>query len=177
MRPVAIQEACAIFARARRNVDTIDELPAHCRPQDIDEAYEIQKAFIQQWPDDVVGWKVGATNLSALALFGAEEPFLGPIFAQTVFESPVKLASTRFQHYCLESEFAFRIGSPPPGRAELYGHDELLGAVSEVVPALELICPRSNGIPKGDGAAAIADCGVGGGLVLGRPVRVPSSID
>lgn len=177
MTPEAVNEAVALFRNARQDVSILDGLPESCRPATLDEAYRIQKAFVTDWHDDVVGWKVGATNQAALALFGMDEPFLGPIFGGTLFRSPVELRKENFQHYCLESEFAFRMKRTLPARAAPYSHGELLDAVSDVIPVFELICPRFSGIPKGDGSCAIADCGLGGGLVLGGAVQDFSGLD
>lgn len=177
MKPECVQQACDLFSTARREVRTLDVLPARCRPESYADAYQIQAAFIADWPDDVIGWKVGATNPPALTLFGVEEPFLGPIFSETVFFSPAKLPAAAFQHFCLESEFAFRIATPPTPRTEPYSHDELRDTISEVIPVFELICPRFSEIPKGDGLGAIADCGVGGGIVLGKPERDLAGLD
>ncbi|MEO0619338.1 MAG: fumarylacetoacetate hydrolase family protein [Pseudomonadota bacterium] len=169
MDQAAITEAVSAFAQARKTVSTIGALAESARPASIAEGYAIQDASIAAWGRDIVGWKVGATNTAALELFGLDEPFYGPIFAGTIFNSPATLPSGEFQHYCLESEFAFRLGSDLPAPDGKVSLDDVAAAVSEVIPAFEIISPRFDGVPKGDGACAIADCGIGAGLVIGAP--------
>ena len=177
MTPQAIDEAVGLFAAARQTMVPLAEMPAHCRPNGMAEAYDIQKAFISRHDDGVAGWKVGATNQAALALFDVDEPFLGPVFSKTIFSSPACLASRDFHCLFIESEFAFRLAKPLPGRAAPYGRDEILDAIDAVIPTFEIVSPRAGAIPKGDGPAAIADCAVGGGLVLGTPHREFRALD
>lgn len=173
----SIQTAVAAFNDARRNTSTFAALPENAAPTTMEQGYAIQNAFIATCASSVVGWKVGATNQAALDLFGITEPFLGPIFDGTVHQSPSQLSASDFQHYCLESEFAFRLATDLPARETDYTHDELRTAIAEVIPAFELISPRYDGIPKGDGPAATADCGIGAGLVLGTPHKGIDGLD
>ncbi len=177
MDQASIQTAVTAFQAARTSTSTIEALPDSAAPQTMADGYAIQEACIQAWGKNVVGWKVGATNQAALDLFGIDEPFLGPIFDGTVHESPSQLASANFQHYCVESEFAFRLGTDLPARDSDYSHDELRAAVAEVIPAFELISPRFSGIPKGNGPAATADCGIGAGIILGKPHKGLDNLD
>jgi 2-keto-4-pentenoate hydratase len=102
--------------------------------------------------------------------FGVEEPMYGPIFAPDVYQSPAQPEARRFQHFCLETEFAYRLGRALPARSTAYKREEVLDAVDAVVPAFELINPRYESIPFERVALAIADCGLNGGLVLGTPI-------
>ena len=177
MTPEAIAKAVEIFTEARRSMQVIERLPDDARPATPDEGYAIQSAFIEASGETVVGWKVGATNDAALALFAAKEPFLGPMFSTGVHLSPVNIDASAFHHACLESEFCFRMGSDLPSIGRDHDADSVASAVDAVIPAMEMISPRFTGIPKGDVASAIADCGVGGGIVLGEAVTDWRSLD
>ena len=177
MEKPAIAEAVQLFARARAQMTTIAGLPESCRPKTPDEGYAIQAEFIEAWESSLVGWKVGGTNEAALKLFAADEPFVGPIFSDTAHLSPVNIDARAFHHTCLECEFCFRMGRDlaPMGRA--YDKASVSSAVDAVIPAMELVSPRFAAIPKGDVASAIADCSVGGGIVLGEPVSAWQDLD
>lgn len=173
----SIQTAVTAFQKARANTSVIDALPQAAAPQTMADGYAIQDACIAAWDKKIAGWKVGATNQAALDLFGIEEPFLGPIFEGTLYDSPSRLSALDFQHYCVESEFAFRLAVDLPARKNDYSHEELRAAIDEVIPAFELICPRFAGIPKGNGPAATADCGIGAGMILGTPHKGMDGLD
>ncbi|MEL6289206.1 MAG: fumarylacetoacetate hydrolase family protein [Pseudomonadota bacterium] len=169
MHQSAITQAVATFKDARSTMQPIEALEATCRPANMDEGYAIQDAFIAEFARPVIGWKVGATNQAALELFGIDQPFLGPIFEGTIYTAPVELPAADFHHCCVESEFAFRIARDLPAPDGQISTEAVRAAVAEVIPAFELISPRFTSVPKGDGPSAVADCGIGGGLVIGAP--------
>ncbi len=179
MTPEAIERAVALFCEARRTGRTIEGLPDDCKPGSLDEGYEIQKAFIAAFEHPVAGWKVGATGAAAMELFGVDEPLLGPVFAPTIDTSPARALADDFHHMIIEAEFAFRLASGLPGSRgdEPLSHAALMEAIEAVIPAFEIVSPRYAAIPKGDGPAAVADCGLSGGLVLGAPWRDVAALD
>jgi 2-keto-4-pentenoate hydratase len=167
---LAIAEAAARLADARRRTALLSDLgPAHA-PATIAEGYRIQDAFRSSWGDAVVGWKIGATAPAVQAKFGVAEPFAGPVFARDTFTSPGRPASARFPHHCLESEFAFRFGARLAPRAARYSRTEITAAIDALVPAIEIVGPRFDSLLFGKAPTAIADSGVNAGFVLGTPV-------
>jgi 2-keto-4-pentenoate hydratase len=70
----------APLVRARADAAGIPIFPEPF-PESLSEAYDIQRCATLDWPDTVVGWKVG--RISADAGLG-EDRFVGPIFRATV---------------------------------------------------------------------------------------------
>ena len=81
-------DAAALLGDARRDHRAISGLPAPCRPLDIDQAYAVQRAFVERLIHDeggqAVGYKIGCTNSVAQDLLGVAEPFYGRILTSSV---------------------------------------------------------------------------------------------
>jgi 2-keto-4-pentenoate hydratase len=166
----AAAQRLAEARRARRSL-TLKEFVATSDVATIADAYAVQQAFREVWPDRIAGWKIGATSRPIMQRFGLSEPMSGPIYSADVFESPARIPLDRFTYRTLETEFAYRLGSDLPVRATPWTRAELLDAVDAVVPVFELINPRFDQIPFDRVTLAIADCGLNGGLVTGKPIR------
>lgn len=182
----ASEQAAKALVDARRKRHVLAELPEACRPRSPEEGYAAQKAFIAQWGEPVAGWKAGATMVAVQQKFHLTEPFLGPIFKSTVFASPTALKAQDFEHrgaavakpgVALEVEFAFRVSRDIAPRAAAYSEAEVLDAMDAMIPAIEIISPRFQTIPFDSPGSALADCGVNGGIILGKPVTDWRSID
>jgi 2-keto-4-pentenoate hydratase len=145
-------------------------LPEHCRPRSMADGYAIQNAFRAMWTEPVAGWKIGATAEAIMQRYGLDEPMMGPVYAPDVFTSPARPAPGRFNHFCIETEFAYRFQRALPPRDNAYARAEILDAVECLIPAFELINPRYERIPFDSAAEAVADCTVNGGMVLGAPI-------
>ena len=188
MTPDAIAKAAGLLVSTRRTRKMLDALPADCRPGTAEDGYAIQKAFVAAWGEPVAGWKAGATAIAIQQRFGLTEPFLGPFFAPSVMASPARAPADRFEHrgplrgapkpgVGLEVEFAFRMGRDlAPGQGS-YSEAQVLDAIDAMIPAFEIIAPRFHAIPFDNPGTAIADCGVNGGMVLGKPVTAWRGLD
>ena len=187
MTPEAAAKAAGELIAARRSGTPIAAISADCRPETAADGYAVQTAFIAGWGEAVGGWKAGATLKAVQDRFGLAEPFLGPIFAATIMQSPATAKAASFdlkspgangkRSVAVEVEFAFRLGRDLAPRAGGYAEAEVLDAVEALVPAMEIITPRLDPIPGGVPGQALADCGLNGGIVLGEAVRDWRGID
>jgi 2-keto-4-pentenoate hydratase len=73
------------FVRARLNGVPLPAFPGEL-PTTLEHAYEIQDAAIEDWPDEIRGWKVGRIQEPWLTRLGAER-LVGPIFTHAVREA------------------------------------------------------------------------------------------
>jgi len=86
------------------------------------------------------------------------------------------LPSSYFFQTGLESEFAFTMKQNLPKRGEdhssIYTQDEVMQAISTIHPAVEIISPRiESAIKFAHAPSVLADCGINGGLVVGKPLN------
>lgn len=157
-----------MLAELRKSGVTIAELPGHCKPASLAEGYAIQRAFLEHWPDDLAGWKVGATSPASQQLFNVTAPIYGPFFKADVFKSPAAIPNGHLVHKIVECEYVFLLSEDFPPRAAPYQASELRRGIGAIAPAFELVSPRFDAIPKGDAPSTIADCAINGGIVLGE---------
>lgn len=170
MTPAQAAEAARVLVEARRSHGRLKALPDAIKPASLDEAYAVQAAFRELWPEQPSGWKIGATATPVQARFGLKEPFFGPFFPATAFASPTRVSAKSFQHVVLETEMAFRFAaSLAPGGKPL-PREAILAAIDALLPAFEIVSPRYDRIPFDSPYEAIADCGLNGAMVLGTPV-------
>lgn len=162
---------------ARAAVAKLDGLPDAERPRTIEDGYRMLRIATEQWRDEPVGWKVGATSREVQAMFGIAEPVYGPMFKTTMHASPARLEAALYQHLLLEAEFtfAFRDGLPP--RASPYARGEVLEAIEAVVPSIEVISPRFKRLSVDHTAQFIADFSGNAAAVLGTPCRDWRALD
>ena len=151
-------EIAAALWDARMRGKTI-ELDAADKPADTAAAYAIQEIQTGASGATQVGWKLGATNDRALAIFGLEEAFAGTLLAPfrhgdgACVELPVP------QTPALETEFLVKLASDLPVRERPYSRDEVAPAVDYVAPSFEIVgCRLPGGLANG-GLVVIADGG------------------
>jgi len=147
------------------------------RPADAAAAYAMQQEVADLFDDDVVGWKLGATNDKALEMLGFDRPFVGPLLAQHFHAMDEAVSVYPEHHPGLETEFLVAMASDLPPRDAPYSDDEVAAAVDYVCPAFEIVACRSeDGFTKArlllivDGAANLA-------VIQGQPVADWRSAD
>lgn len=177
MKQDAADRAAAALAEARWSGTPMAGFAEDCRPQTVEDGYQVQAAVRAQWRDKLAGWKIGATAKPIMAKFGVSEPFCGPFYAADVYASPGRPEARRFNYLVIETEFAYRLGKDLPARAQGYARGEIVEAIDALIPAFELINCRLSALPLDNAPAAIADCGLNGGMVLGPTITDWRGID
>ncbi|NVE94461.1 2-keto-4-pentenoate hydratase [Altererythrobacter lutimaris] len=71
-----------ILREARKKARALPGFPGDV-PDTLEEAYAIQDASRQAWPDTLIGWKVGGMSAGAAERFGTSR-LAGPIFSRTL---------------------------------------------------------------------------------------------
>ena len=84
----------------------IDELPAHCRPNDRAEAYAIQAELARLSGQAAVGWKIAATSLVGQAHIGVDGPLAGRLLSQRVLNGGANISLAGNVMQVAEAEFA-----------------------------------------------------------------------
>ena len=169
--PTQVIEAARLLLNARGDFRRLRGFPESCRPQDMDDAYQIQKAFAEEWELPVAGFKIGCTAKDQQKFLGVDGPFYGRVFAPFLRESPTELSAGAFQMLGLEGEFAFRIKAGIKPRKAPYTREDIEKKVGALYPAIELVDSRlDDWIARGP-ESIVADNGSNGALIIGKPVR------
>lgn len=163
------REAASLLWAAFRTRKPIRALPEDLQPHNISEGYQIQEAMIGIAGQKVIGWKIGCTSEHAQELLNVDAPFAGRVLANSVLSSPAHIKQGTVTMGIAEAEFAFVLARDLPSRPRGYAIEEVIEAIGELRPAIELPDSRfvdwqSVGAPQ-----LIADNGVAALLILGPP--------
>ena len=110
-----------------------------------EDAYEVQKNIAALSGMERGGWKIGATSDVAQKLIGISGPAAAPLFVPLCYQSPATFAMFPGQSTSVESEFAFRLSNDLPPRHSQYHREEVIDAISTVMPAIEIVSCRFEG--------------------------------
>lgn len=168
------------IADAHRTRAAFQNLPAPVAPRSVADAYAAQDALRLFWEPlhgRVAGLKIATTTKVMQQLMGIDHPCGGVIYANRVHASPHDLRLSDYLHVVVECELAVRVASTLPKRATPYSRGDVRRAVDTVMPAFELIEDRNAVYTQTRALSLIADNAWNGGIVLGKPVRVPSDLE
>lgn len=143
------------------------EEPPRPDPQSTEEAYTLQDAVTKELGFEVIGWKVGATNATAQAALGANEPFAGPLFKERTFAGKAELKTAADALRIPEAEFALLLKADLPPRSAAYGAGEVAAAVASIHPAIEVVNKRLAGNLGDHVNRVIADGGANHAFIYG----------
>jgi 2-keto-4-pentenoate hydratase len=177
MTQEGVKAAVAYLVEAWQMGTPLRELPEEGRPKSLVEAYRLQDKLAEALGFDVGGWKVGATGAVARKLLKARGPFAGRVFAARIVDSGVTLPGAAYRVRGLEAEFAFRLKTALPARKRPYTRAEVIKAVGEMMPAIEVVDSRYTDFLAVGLKALIADQGMNAALVLGKPIKRWQAVD
>ena len=163
-----IEATIELLIAARKEHRSITSLPDELKPVSAEAGYALQEALTLALGEIPAGWKIACTNSTAQKLMQTDEPFAGPLFASMLHTSPAALPAAQFNMRMVEGEFAFRLGTDLPPRAEPYTRNDMESAVATVHPAIEIADSRFDdwlavGLPS-----LVADGAVSGAFVYGE---------
>jgi 2-keto-4-pentenoate hydratase len=141
------------------------------------DAYAVQEQWVRIGKRKVVGYKIGAASKASQKLVGAEEPFLGRLFADTCIASPAKVGMHEYFAPGIEAEFAFHMASALPPRAALFGEEEVAAAVRSVSPIIEICDNRFADWRAVSVEEIVADNAFHGALVIGPEITAWRAAD
>lgn len=148
----------------------LSELPPGSRPQTRAEGYVIQAHLEERSTSPLFGWKIAATSLAGQRHIGVDGPLAGRLLAERVYPSGARVSVAGNAMRVAEPEFAFRMGRDLPPRAEPYELHEVMAAVADLHPAIEIPDSRFEDFVTAGGPQLIADNACAHDFVLGAPV-------
>jgi 2-keto-4-pentenoate hydratase len=139
------------------NGSRLDQLPEDIRPSSRAEGYQIQALLEQRTAAPLFGWKIAATSTAGQAHIGVDGPLAGRLLAERVIANGGVCPFGNNHMRVAEIEFAFRIGRTLLPRAEPYGADEVLAAVTALHPSIEIPDSRFDAFENVGAPQLIAD--------------------
>ncbi len=172
--------AARSIAEAHRLRQPYRNLAGALEPPTIADAYAVQEALRTLWEPlhgPVAGLKIAVTTKVMQELMGIDHPCGGMIYGCNIHASPATLRLADHMHVVLEFELAVRVRRTLAQKAAPWTADEVRAEISEVMPAFELIEDRNAVYRETRPTTLIADNAWNAGIVLGKPVVVPPSLD
>ena len=178
-----ISAAAAQLYEAERNRVQIQPLTMSLPEMDMDDAYAIQKAWVDRKIEDgrkVSGYKIGLTSRAMQMAMNIDTPDFGVLLDDMAFPSGGKIRAGDFTDPRIEVEFAFVLKEPLFGDSVTL--EDVMAATDYVVPALELIAARSYRVDPDTGYTrtvfdTIADNAANAGYILGERRIDPGQVD
>jgi 2-keto-4-pentenoate hydratase len=160
------------FTDARLQARALADYPGSIPPS-LDAAYRIQEAAIGQWPDRIVGWKLGRIPDPWVSRLGAGR-LAGPIFSRQVLKATdgevVEFSIFEGGFAAVEAEFIFRLGADQPrGRAD-WSIEDAAALVETLIVGVEPAGSPLATINELGPCVVVSDFGNNGGLILGPEV-------
>lgn len=185
MTPDAIKAAAELLVdlRLRRKpaLQQLDELPADCRPQSLDEAYAIQDAARAMLADggagEPCGWKIGCTTPVMQAYLNIAHPCAGTLYSETVALRETTLVARSFFQLGLECELAVRLGETVPARDRAHDRYSVAPYVQSIMASVEIVDHRFGDLSVVSAPSLIADDFFSSGCVIGAEVPLAGVSD
>jgi len=131
----------------------------------IDQAYNIQKEVIRSLGHEVIGWKLGGTNIKTRNTFNVEELYWGPIFDGNITDKPLELTLKRG-----EVEVAFKLNSNIDNLDHKICANDLALYIDSVALSVEFPWSVFNSFGSAGVLALISDCCASGQCFVGEAI-------
>ena len=183
LRPDEIETAAGRLYEAEKQRRQIKPLTMSLPEMDMDDAYAVQKSWVDRKISDgrrVTGYKIGLTSRAMQMAMKIDSPDFGVLLDDMEFPNRGRIRAGDFTDPRIEVEFAFVLKEPLSGTDVTI--EQVLDATDYVVPALELIAARSYRVDPESGYTrtvydTIADNAANAGYILGDRHVDPGEID
>ncbi|MDH4554283.1 2-oxo-hepta-3-ene-1,7-dioic acid hydratase [Pseudomonas sp. BN417] len=178
-----IQQAAARLDAAERSREQVRQFSLDYPSISIDDAYAIQRAWVQQKIKGgrrLVGHKIGLTSRAMQVSSNITEPDYGALLDDMLFDEGSDIPFERFIVPRVEVELAFILGKPLRGpNCTVF---DVLDATDWVIPALEIIDARIQQVDPDTKVTrkvfdTISDNAANAGVVMGGRAVRPTEID
>jgi 2-keto-4-pentenoate hydratase len=174
----ALADIAARFVQARRQGRSLPDFPGII-PDDLETAYRVQDLAIAQWPDQVVGWKVGYIPVERRDRCG-DERLLGPIFARNLWNTTggttdIPVFAGGFG--AVEAEYVLRLDADAPADQLQWTAQQAAQLPSTLFIGVEVASSPLATINQLGPRVVICDFGNNNGLLLGPQVADWTTLD
>lgn len=176
--PAGLAAIAAGFVAARRQGSALDAFPGDI-PGDLVTAYQVQDLAIANWPDTVVGWKVG--YIAAERRDGSgDERLLGPIFSRQLWNAtgsstPIPVFVGGFA--AVEAEYVLRLDADAPVGKLDWTPEEAAALPATLFTGVEVASSPLATINQLGPRVVVSDFGNNNGLVLGPQIPAWTTLD
>lgn len=157
---------------ARLSAEPLLEFPGRL-PVTLEQAYAIQSASVDRWPDEVAAWKVARLSPTDRERLQTER-LAGPVFRSSIRTvepgSCGVMAIYEGGFAAIEAEYALELGTEVPPSNRDYSDEELADLVRAVYGAAEIAGSPMALVNELGAMSMISDFGANAGLVVGPKI-------
>lgn len=168
LNSVDLEHASTTLRTAWRDGQVLDALPISCRPATRNDGYKVQAVLEGHSSKPLFGWKIAATSQAGQQHIGVDGPMAGRLLGEQVREGGASITLTNNRMRVAECEFAFSLAKTLPARASAYSVDEVMAAVADLHPAIEIPDSRYVQFETAGAPQLIADNACAHLFVLGK---------
>lgn len=165
------------FLDARRSGRSLPGFPGTI-PADLEAAYAVQDQAIAQWPDAVVGWKVGYIAPEKRDASG-DDRLLGPVFRTRLQQANTATAFEVFDggFGAIEAEYVLRLEADAPADKIEWTPEEAVALPATLFIGLEVASSPLATINQLGPRVVVSDFGNNNGLVVGGEIADWTMLD
>ncbi|MEK9720041.1 MAG: hydratase [Quisquiliibacterium sp.] len=104
------EPAAQLLTDAFRSGALLAELPAECRPQTLDDGYEIQDRFTALLGEDFAGWKLGVGTVNGKKMTGSSRALAARLLGSRIFKDGDTVPMPNAAPVTIEFEIACVLG-------------------------------------------------------------------
>ena len=166
-----IEKVSEFIFQSHKSGDAFFNLEKDMKPQDFDEAYEIQKRLRQKLPRGPIGgYKIALSSKIQQDYHKITQPVYGGLFKKEIFHSPKTIVLKDYHRMSVEFELAFELSNRITDSTINRNPKNIFSDISNVMPAIELVDDRGANYEGLDPLSLACDNAWSGGLVLGDPI-------
>lgn len=135
-------KAAELLFRSRQNNTRLQGLPPDLAPQDLNEAYEIQRAAAQLRPLPNAGFKIGLTSVSAQRGAGVSSPICGRLAYADLRHSQTRISLPLSHLRVVEAEVIFEMGSDLPAALAPFTVEQVAASIRAAFAGIEVCDTR-----------------------------------
>ncbi|WCE05799.1 2-keto-4-pentenoate hydratase [Pseudoxanthomonas sp. JBR18] len=176
--PADAEAIAHAFVQARQAGQSLPDFPGTI-PPDLVSAYQVQDLAIAQWPDTVVGWKVGYIAAERRDASG-DERLLGPIYARQLWNATgaiVEFPVFDGGFAAVEAEYVLRLEQDAPADQLHYTPEQAVAIASTLLLGVEIASSPLATINQLGPRVVVSDFGNNNGLILGPQVPDWQALD
>lgn len=165
------------LVEARLGAQPLPDFPISL-PETLEQAYAIQSASIERWPDEIAGWKVAKLSDVDNARLSAER-LVGPVFKSSVrrIETGARKVMPVYEggFAAVEAEVVLRLGVTIPPSDKTWSDEELIDTVAGAYCGAEIASSPMAVINERGPTSVVSDFGNNAGVIVGPEIADWSS--
>lgn len=157
---------------ARLSTQPLPDFPVSL-PETLEQAYAIQTASIERWPDEIAGWKVAKLSDADNARLSAER-LVGPVFKSSV--RSIEPGATEVMPVyeggfaAVEAEIVLRLGVQILAANKAWSDEELVDVVAAAYCGAEIASSPMAVINERGPTSIVSDFGNNAGVIVGPEI-------